>query len=260
MISIHSRKFFVLRSALWFTVLALVAFLVSCGGGTSGTGVEVVGRLVVVDSKAPISSVEVTLLDTGEKALSDDDGEFFFVAPPVGVLSFDFSGSAVRDTVSAQINAETDRVLITFGVNDQTRRVEEVDVKDQSQPRPTRSPTATASKPPPTQAPSPNGVGVKGFTLTCRGKTAAARRVRCTFALTLFPGVGRHPAGRIVELAVLSARSGAVREVFTFVTQTHGFIREEFETVLPSCFVARYIEGGAEEYRHPKVCIEQTGP
>ena len=72
-----------------FTALSLLitVLIIGCGGGTTGTGStgasDFRGR-IALDNGTPLSGVEVTVSETGESAVTDENGQFQFEASFTG--------------------------------------------------------------------------------------------------------------------------------------------------------------------------------
>lgn len=60
-------------------ILSVVYFLTACGGGSQGTGTEprtsFAGKIQSTDSN-PIGGAQITVVETGEKTISDSEGNF----------------------------------------------------------------------------------------------------------------------------------------------------------------------------------------
>ena len=67
--------------------LLVSVLLLGCGGGTTGTGStgasDFRGR-IALDNGTPLSGVEVTVSETGESAITDENGNFQFEATFTG--------------------------------------------------------------------------------------------------------------------------------------------------------------------------------
>lgn len=71
------------RSKLFLLLLLLIVISSGCGGGTSGTGVTSVYDAVLQDGEGnALSGVTVTVLETGDSAVTDANGHFSIEVDP----------------------------------------------------------------------------------------------------------------------------------------------------------------------------------
>ncbi len=71
------------RSNLFLLLLLLIVISSGCGGGTSGTGVTSVYDAVLQDGEGnALSGVTVTVLETGDSAVTDANGHFSIEVDP----------------------------------------------------------------------------------------------------------------------------------------------------------------------------------
>lgn len=71
------------RRNLFLLLLLLMVVLSGCGGGTSGTGVTSVYDAVLQDGEGnALSGVTVTVLETGDSAVTDANGYFSIEVDP----------------------------------------------------------------------------------------------------------------------------------------------------------------------------------
>lgn len=110
----------------WIGLLTVVVLWISgvgCGGSTRGTGgVTIEGRLVAVVSLEPIAGVTVTALETGDSAISDQNGDFVIESEPGVPVSFAIEDSSFQAQVTvSDIPADAEIVTLTIELNRQEK-------------------------------------------------------------------------------------------------------------------------------------------
>ncbi|MFM1848378.1 MAG: hypothetical protein RL417_1852, partial [Pseudomonadota bacterium] len=103
--------------------VVLAAFVGGCGGSTQGTGgITVEGRLLEIGG-APVSGALVTVVTTGDSALTDQNGGFVLQSdlPDINLL-FE-SGETSASTV-VSVTPTTRKVVATFRLDRERERVE----------------------------------------------------------------------------------------------------------------------------------------
>jgi len=94
--------------------LLLILILGACGGGTEGTGgVTISGKLQTANSQ-PVAGVSVTVEETGDSAVTDQNGDFVIQTDRISnaTLAFEDDKLAARATVNNIPNSAT-RVDVT---------------------------------------------------------------------------------------------------------------------------------------------------
>lgn len=153
--ALTGTKFFNLTRTILLVVVLLCG---GCGGGTTGTGgtgsLDFSGR-VLSDSGSPIGNVTVTIQETGDTAITDNEGKFKIesnVTSAELTLLVETDSAQAMTTISGlpQTPAEVD-VVLQLSVENNTVAVQSQQVRPKPQ-RPAATPTAA---PQPTPQPSP---------------------------------------------------------------------------------------------------------
>lgn len=145
-----------------FTLILSVILCIGCGGGTRGSGGQYYEGFVGDSSGRALSDVSVTILSTGDSAVTDTSGNFTIeTEDQAGTVAFLLESPSFSGQVSREIPPDSARVFIRFAVSGGSKPDIEatVEVKE-SRPRPTRIPTPKAPTPtsqsPVSPAPSPS--------------------------------------------------------------------------------------------------------
>ena len=127
MIRLIIRKIF---SVLVFGIVTIG--IPGCGGSTSGTGgVTVEGRLVELNN-VPLRAAQITILQSGESAVSDSQGNFTINTPFASAfeLLIEDSGFTVQSKVeNIPENAETLVIVITVNRKDRSATSETKEIR-----------------------------------------------------------------------------------------------------------------------------------
>ena len=110
---------------------ALLCGVLGCGGSTSGTGgVTIEGKLLTVDA-TPVTGVTVTILDTGDSAVTDVTGGFSIeTVDTVTNPEFLFEGNGVNARVQvAEIEDDVRDVRVRFELSAGAVRSREVEIR-----------------------------------------------------------------------------------------------------------------------------------
>ncbi len=121
-------------------VLVLLVFLFGCGGGSSGTGLQgpVLEGLIVSPEGEGVEGVTVTVSETGDQTVSDQNGEFSVdVTEPVDGITVQLDGGQIQTGISVNnIPDSTTGIDIAVTVDPNTGGVSDTDVslRDVSSP------------------------------------------------------------------------------------------------------------------------------
>jgi len=106
---------------LFSLLLVIVLALMGCGGGSAGTGtgpVVVVQGAVLDESGAPVSDINVRVVETGSTDTTSADGGFeLTTAPESGQVTLEVSSENGVAYVTVQIPEEGGTVAVTLTVN-----------------------------------------------------------------------------------------------------------------------------------------------
>lgn len=111
-------------------IAALFVLVVGCGGGTGGTGLQDYQGKILTKSLAPVAGAEVTIVQTGDSAVTDERGEFLIRTEldggDVGLLieGSDFSSQVVLPDIPAQATI----VVVTLELDEVTKTVSTKDI------------------------------------------------------------------------------------------------------------------------------------
>lgn len=142
-----------------------------CGGGTRGSGGQLFEGVVSDSSSRSLSGVSVTILLTGDSAVTDENGSFVIATADVsGGVEFllespQFSGKVVTQNIPA----DAARVFVSFIVGSGTKptitsdiEIKEREPKPTAAPRSTATPLATSTPANGLPAPTPTSIPVTG--------------------------------------------------------------------------------------------------
>lgn len=127
-----------LISTFCFSILlmATLSALISCGGGSSGTGSEVFVGTLRTTGQEPIPGATVTILETGDSSTTSADG-FYQIETnaPVGNATYLFEGAGFSVTVVIQgVVSENSIISVDFEVDVAGESIEpvriEIEVED----------------------------------------------------------------------------------------------------------------------------------
>lgn len=120
-------------SLLIASLCATLAIFVSCaGGGSRGTGgFEYTGSLVS-RTGTPLVEVQVTILQTGDSDITDENGVFqIFSDPPNGNTEFIFEREDFTATVTvAEVSRSAVALEVTFQVDEQSGAAETISINE----------------------------------------------------------------------------------------------------------------------------------
>lgn len=186
----------------WIFCFALVGLqLVSCAGGTRGSGVGTIeGRLVYVDGPA-IPAVTVEAQDIpGVATATDSDGNFvlnFDGSTEPGelpdIITLKLDGQQILATITVSAPGEDTDVTVLISINPQTNGVSQVEESVQPRPTPTLAPTRTPSGPMATR--TPNSGQSPGATRTPEPTRSAGPTSTPTVSASEFPTRTPTPSG-----------------------------------------------------------------
>lgn len=140
-----------------------ISLLTGCGGGSRGSGGQLYDGFVGDSDGRALSGVSVTILATGDSAVSDASGGFSIqTEPQSGAVEFLLEGPAFSGrVVSDDVPTNATRVFVQFAVGSGTNPSIgiSIDIRERRPdptPRPTRVPTAQPGVTvAPTNTPSP---------------------------------------------------------------------------------------------------------
>ena len=130
-IFIHASR---LRSALIRFLVLFAVVCIGCSGGTRGTGGTEFKGLVQRASGTPVGGAAVTLVGSGDTALTADDGTFAITADASGDVSFEINGNGISGQVTVSGVPAGSQVRFTISINDDSGDAElgDVQIDDQS--------------------------------------------------------------------------------------------------------------------------------
>lgn len=122
-----------LAISLVIAVGSLILFLAlaNCaGGGSAGTGLKVFTGQVVATDGSPLAGVEISVVDTGDAVLTQDDGNFQIETEiGGGDIQVNITSQGVISSVTLTELPEGDAAVgLSLQVNKDTNEVESVDV------------------------------------------------------------------------------------------------------------------------------------
>lgn len=141
---------------VWLSTLGMIFFCTACGGGTVGTG-DIVGPdtriygTISSEEGEPLSGVEVTVADSGDSDVSDENGEFDISTklenPNPELL---IKGDSVEQVVQISgLEALDSEVKVTVSVDSKNNSVEltsiEITVRDEQSESSSSSPSVLSS-------------------------------------------------------------------------------------------------------------------
>lgn len=206
-------------SYLLILLMQIIAFP-GCGGGTTGTGgtgsTEFSGK-ILDDSGAPVGNAMVTIEETGDSAVTDDQGNFTVetsIESSSVTVRVQSEATDVKTTVD-DIPDEPQSIAVTFEIN---RRKNTLSVKRRDViQRPTRTPRPTPESKPTTpgsseSTPAPTAVASptlkpKNYFTTFRGTVVSSERRLITRARVGIAGKNLQIVGRDGRFTFIVAAS-----------------------------------------------------
>ena len=133
-------KKFVYRYALALVACIMTIFVISCSGGSKGTGSrDYLGRLVDLFG-APLPGVTITIGNTGESAITDDNGDYVVMSSfRDSVIEYFFDSPAISTSATIENVSSAARTLIVDFRVDTTNnsveptRIEEIEDEQEGQ-------------------------------------------------------------------------------------------------------------------------------
>lgn len=131
----------------------LVAILPSCGGGTDGSGVRSFGGQVLSENASPLAGATITVAETGDSAVTDEDGNFSIstrLAEGQTSATFVIQAEAVSTSaVLSDLNPSAAQVGVLIVVDRPSNTAQAIALAT-----PTPRPTSTAAPGAPTATPA----------------------------------------------------------------------------------------------------------
>jgi hypothetical protein len=180
------------RGAILFIfALALAgSFISGCGGGTAGTGGSgtfIEGRVLDVTGQ-PVVNAQITQIENGATAQTDNLGNFAFTSPVQGVnTTLLVESGGVSASTALEVGVEPTVQLAVILEFDSSAGVVEV-IERSDTPDPVATPTPTASPAPPTPGPTPTPTTHTRFTgvLAAVPRSLIAMDKRARFQINSF--------------------------------------------------------------------------
>jgi hypothetical protein len=130
MINTLSKIQLIVSIVLRFGLTCALLFILGCGGGTRGTGVEgsavpvaSIYGIVVDENDVPIPNVEVSVIESGEVSQTNESGQFTIEVPRDLEVRVQFSSRGLSDDLIVRVPSNIASVNVVVRLHSQTGSV-----------------------------------------------------------------------------------------------------------------------------------------